>query len=776
MTQISDPLADYGDIPAADDGANDPDDHTSDYPPADLPADINDEDRFPYLATLNERQREAVVTLDGPVLVLAGAGTGKTRALTTRLAHILNSGAAMPGEILSVTFTNKAAGEMKDRVSKLIGRDVEGWWLGTFHSIGARITRKHAEKVGLQSNFTILGSDDQKRLIKQIMELKNIDTKKVKPKMILGRISRWKDQGLTPDRVTMDDVGPQDNALQIYREYQARLKTLNACDFGDLLLHPINLFKSSEYPEVLDEYHRRFKYILVDEYQDTNVAQYQWLRLLAQRHQNICCVGDDDQSIYGWRGAEIENILRFEHDFPGATVIRLEQNYRSTTPILKAAGHLIQHNEDRMGKELWTAREGGEPIKVKGHWDGRKEARDIAEDINGYHREGIDYNDMAILVRASFQMRAFEERFNKMGLPYRVIGGPRFYERMEIRDAVAYLRVVVQPDDDLAFERIINTPKRGIGAKTVQQLYQYARGQGVSLYEGTVRILQTDELRTRAANSIRELVEQFDRWRRLLNDKPHTEMAEIILDESGYTKMWQEDDDPKSATRLENLKELIGALGEFDDLGEFLEHISLVMATQESAADDAVTLMTLHAAKGLEYDTVFLPGWEEGVFPNQRSMDESGVEGLEEERRLAYVGLTRAESRAIISHVAQRLIHGNWVSSIPSRFIDELPDEYVSVETNSALYGGATGGGRGNRYGGGNSGYGGRTVDGVSRRIQTAGSTKSDDQGFTKGSMVFHTKFGKGRVMAVDRGKLDILFDKAGRKTVMESFVRPANS
>jgi len=705
---------------------------------------------LPYLAALNPEQREAVETLDGPVLVLAGAGTGKTRVLTTRIAHILNLGRAHPSQILAVTFTNKAAREMKERVGHMVGEIVEGMpWLGTFHAIGVKILRRHAEMIGLRSDFTILGVDDQIRLIKQLIEAEKIDEKRWPARVFAMMLDGWKNRGLTPDQVPAGEAASFANGKgkKLYAAYQERLKTLNAADFGDLLLECIRLFR--EHPDVLKNYQQRFRFILVDEYQDTNVAQYLWLRLLAQMpsssstsprlrgevdeaepreassgegvsledtwdapdttaapphpdplpasgereqaaatpaQKNICCVGDDDQSIYGWRGAEVDNILRFDHDFPGAKVIRLERNYRSTGHILAAASTLIAHNEGRLGKTLHTEDVDGEKVEVTGAWDSEEEARAIGEEIEQMQRaardEGIDHplDEVAILVRASFQMREFEERFIQLGLPYRVIGGPRFYERAEIRDALAYLRVIAQPADDLAFERIVNTPKRGLGDATIQMLHDYARKQRIPLTEAAVIMSSTDEMKPKARNSLRALMENFARWRKQRDTLPHTELAEIVLDESGYTEMWQKDRSADAAGRLENLKELVRSMEEFENLAGFLEHISLVMDTAEGDSEQKVSIMTLHSAKGLEFDTVFLPGWEEGLFPHQRSLDEQGKSGLEEERRLAHVGLTRARKRAKIYFATNRRVHGLWQSNIPSRFLDELPAEHVEVK------------------------------------------------------------------------------------------------
>jgi ATP-dependent DNA helicase UvrD/PcrA len=734
----------------------------------------------PYLQGLNAVQREAVESLDGPVLVLAGAGTGKTRVLTTRLVHLIATRRAGPGQILAVTFTNKAAREMRDRIGALLGSPVEGWWLGTFHSLAARLLRRHAEEVGLKSNFTILDTDDQIRLIKQLLQAENIDDKRWPARVVLGVIERWKDRALTPDKLKPEDGGDVagGRVVQLYAAYQDRLKTLNACDFGDLMLHNITIFQRR--PDVLADYHRRFRYILVDEYQDTNVGQYLWLRLLAQASHNICCVGDDDQSIYGWRGAEVGNILRFEADFPGAKVIRLEQNYRSTSHILAAASGVIAHNQGRLGKTLWTEAEGGEKVAVAALSDGEEEARYVGDEIETLQRKGFALKQIAVLVRAGFQTREFEERFLTLGLPYRVVGGPRFYERLEIRDALAYFRIVSQPADDLAFERIVNTPKRGVGDTTLQTLRQASRTLGVPLAEAAWQLTETDELKPRMRTVLRALMQDIARWRTELDRMPHTELARVILDESGYTGMWQADKTPEAPGRLENLKELVTAMADFETMGGFLEHVSLVMETQDSAEGDMATLMTLHGAKGLEFDVVFLPGWEEGLFPSQRSMDESGIAGLEEERRLAYVGITRARQRAFISHAHSRRVYGNWTSTIPSRFIDELPPANIAVAEEPAPFadqGGFRGGfsdwarDAGYRLPRAGAQPPARTfpvIDGHAFEVKPRPRPASP---FTAGARVFHQKFGYGTVVAVDNDKLEIEFDQAGSKKVMDSFV-----
>ncbi len=745
--------------------------HTADsFPVSDIP---------PYLQGLNDRQREAVEALDGPVLVLAGAGTGKTRVLTARLAHLLQTGRAWPSQILAVTFTNKAAGEMKERVGRALGgTPVEGWWLGTFHALAARMLRRHADLIGLDRNFTIIDPDDAVRLMKQIMEGQNFDTKKWPPKAVVGQIERFKDRGLTPKEVKADDAGSfaDGKLIALYAQYQSRLKAVNCCDFGDLLLHMITILKDPAHADVLAEYHRKFRYIMVDEYQDTNVAQYLWLRLLAHKRENgganICCVGDDDQSIYGWRGAEVGNILRFEQDFPGARIIRLEQNYRSTGHILAAASGVIANNQGRLGKTLWSEADQGEKITVRGLWDGPAEARWVGEEIESLQQKRWGLDRIAVLMRAGFQMREFEERFIQLGLPYRVIGGPRFYERQEIRDALAYLRVIAQPADDLAFERIINVPKRGIGDSTLQILYAFARAGGISLYESAKQMAETDELKPKVRETLRALTGDFERWRGAIGSARHPELAALALDESGYMAMWQQDKAPDSPGRVENLKELVSSMAEFESLRDFLEHVSLVMENQDKTGGrDSITLMTLHGAKGLEFDAVFLPGWEEGLFPSQRSMDENGLKGLEEERRLAYVGITRARQRAYISHAANRRMYGNWISAIPSRFVGELPEQTIESSADPGLSAG-----RSPHWD--SSGFGASQKrewhmparPGVSynaaKRVESASA-------FTRGARVFHDKFGEGTVINIDGHKLDIDFDQGGTKRVMDSFVEP---
>jgi DNA helicase-2/ATP-dependent DNA helicase PcrA len=725
-----------------------------------------------YLARLNPEQRAAVETVEGPLLVLAGAGTGKTRVLTTRFAHILLTGRAFPSQVLAVTFTNRAAREMRERVGAILGRPAEGLWLGTFHALCARMLRRHAELVGLQSNFTILDTDDQLRLLKQVMEAARIDAKRWAPPALMGFIQRWKDRGLPPDRVTAaeDTDFANGRARELYAAYQARLKAVNAADFGDLLLHMTEILRT--HPEVLAQYHRMFRYILVDEYQDTNVVQYLWLRLLAQEHKNICCVGDDDQSIYSWRGAEVENILRFEKDFPGAVIVRLEANYRSTAPILAVASALIAHNEGRLGKTLRPGRTDaeGEPVAVVSLWDSDEEARMVGDKIESLRRDGHPLAEIAILVRAGFQTRAFEERLIVLGIPYRVVGGLRFYERAEIRDAIAYMRVLRGAGDDLAFERIINVPRRGVGEQALRTLHETARAAGIPLYAAVEQLLASGGLRGKVKEALSTLLAGFARWRAMLDTDGHVVTLATLLDESGYTDMWKQDKSPEAPGRLDNLKELVRALADFETLEGFLDHVSLVMENEENADADKVSLMTLHGAKGLEFDTVFLPGWEEGVFPNQRAMDEQGAKGLEEERRLAYVGLTRARRRAIVSHAANRRIYATWQSSIPSRFIEELPEELVAHSGSAALA-------RDSRLAAPPS-FGAfpmlaqRRPRVIEAWEQPARPARPD--AIAVGARVFHQKFGYGTVTATDDDKLDIDFEKAGSKRVLDRFVEKA--
>jgi DNA helicase-2/ATP-dependent DNA helicase PcrA len=752
----------------------------------------------PYLDGLNPEQREAVLTLDGPLLVLAGAGTGKTRALTARLAHILATRSAWPSQILVVTFTNKAAREMRERARTMIGPEAEGMkWLGTFHSICAQMLRQSPELAGLKPGFTIIDADDQQRLIKQILEVENIDQKRWPPRRLAGLIDSWKNRALTPDRLPPEEAAlfADGRGGALYALYQQRLSVLNCADFGDLLLHVIRIWTTR--PETLEEVHRRFRYILVDEYQDTNVAQYLWLRLLARGSGNICCVGDDDQSIYGWRGAEVENILRFDRDFPGARIIRLETNYRSTGHILASASSLISCNGSRLGKTLRTEAGSGDPVRVRGVWDGDQEARLIADDIAAFRRDGRRFSDCAVLVRASWQMRAFEERFIITGTPYRVIGGPRFFERAEIRDAIAYLRLIRSPFDDLAFERVVNQPRRGIGESTIQKLQHDARERGRSLVETTQSMVAANEIRGGARAGLARFLTDIDRWRSEAARIEHSRLLETVLEESGYTDMLQADKSPQSQTRLENLKELVRAAGAFDSFEAFLEHVELVMdAVEGGGQDDQVQVLTLHSAKGLEWPVVFLPGWEEEVFPSRRSLDEQGVKGLEEERRLAYVGLTRARETACISFAANRQIYGRWTTVLPSRFIDELPEDHVETvsETGYAF----DGPGRRENASGGMSGFqssydspGWKRAQAARRheetglrasprlpdieasgRLSAPGTPASGRR--RVGERIFHQKFGYGRITEVEGAKLTVAFDKAGLKKVVDSFVEDA--
>ncbi|MFM8500153.1 MAG: ATP-dependent helicase [Chakrabartia sp.] len=741
-----------------------------------------------YISGLNDPQRQAVLTTDGPVLMLAGAGTGKTAALTARLAHLIATRRAWPSEILAVTFTNRAAREMKERVGRIIGDAVEGMpWLGTFHSICAKMLRKHAELVGLQSNFTILDTDDQLRLLKQIVQAADLDEKRWPARQLAGLIDQWKNKGLSPADI---DAGENERfangkGAELYKIYQERLKALNACDFGDLLLHMLTILKSHR--DVLEGYQQRFKYILVDEYQDTNASQYLWLRLLAQANKNICVVGDDDQSIYSWRGAEVANILRFEKDFPGAVIVKLEQNYRSTPHILGAASGLIAQNGGRLGKTLWTEVNGGDKVEIIGVWDGPEEARRVGELAEDYQRGGGSLDDVAILVRAQFQTREFEDRFIAIGLPYRIVGGFRFYERAEIRDALAYLRLVNQPADDLAFERIVNQPKRGLGDKALAKVQMFARAEGIPFSLAAARILYTDELTPQARRSLGGFIGDLAHWRDMAATLPHHELARQLLDESGYTAMLQADKSAESAGRLENLNELVRAMEDYETLGAFLEHVSLVMDNDAAGDGEKLTMMTIHAAKGLEFSQVFLAGWEEGIFPSQRALDEGGIASLEEERRLAYVAITRARQKCTIFHAANRRIYGQWTSSIPSRFIAELPADHVEQE--SSFSGGeslwranwaqsadpfahvARSTGRGPGWQRASSSYSSaptRIVEARASAISLGNKGRSD---LAIGQRVFHDKFGYGQITEIEGNKLEIDFDQAGRKRVLDSFV-----
>ncbi|OFX00434.1 MAG: DNA helicase II [Alphaproteobacteria bacterium RIFCSPHIGHO2_12_FULL_63_12] len=747
-----------------------------------------------YMAGLNDEQRAAVEATEGPVLMLAGAGTGKTRALTTRLAHLLFTGRARPWQLLAVTFTNKAAREMKERIGAIIGESVEGLqWLGTFHSIGAQILRRHAELVGLKPSFTILDADDMVRLAKQVIEAAGLDEKRWTGRGLSAVIDGWKNRGLTPDKVPANEAWrfADGKAIALYAAYQARLTALNAADFGDLLIHNLTIFQ--QHPDVLAIYQDKFHYMLVDEYQDTNVAQYLWLRLLAQTRKNICCVGDDDQSIYGWRGAEVENILRFEKDFPGAKVIRLERNYRSTPAILAAASGLIAANKARLGKTLWTERSEGELVKVRGVWDGEEEARLIGDDIESEQNKGRPLSDLAVLVRASFQMRAFEERFNTLGLPYRVVGGPRFYEREEVRDAVAYLRLIRSADDDLAFDRISNKPARKLGGQTMQTIHALARARNLSMMATSRLLLESDELGAAACNALRKFVEMIDRWSGEIDTMSPRDLTELVLEESGYTDFWRNNKSAKADSKLDNLKEVVNAVSEFDTLAAYLDHVALVADHNEAQTDGQVWLMTLHAAKGLEFPVVFLPGWEEGVFPSQRSLDEGGAAALEEERRLAYVGITRARESCRISFAANRLMYGRWQTSLPSRFIDELPESEVEVASQPGLYGAAATtfasqsrfdaarvdedayydnpGWKRARAASGRAASSPPQIEGRATTISVSAPGKAK---FEIGARVFHQKFGYGRVTAAEGQKVTVNFDHSGAKKVVDSFLTAA--
>ncbi|MEO6224539.1 MAG: UvrD-helicase domain-containing protein [Sphingomicrobium sp.] len=748
----------------------------------------------PYLAGLNPPQREAVLSTEGPVLVLAGAGTGKTAALTARLAHLIASRKAWPSQILSVTFTNKAAREMRDRVSRLSGGALEGMpWLGTFHSVAAKMLRGHAELVGLHANFTILDTDDQLRVLKQIIVAANLDEKRWPGRQLAGVIDRWKNRGWTPAQIGAGEAEAfaAGRGAELYGQYQDRLRTLNACDFGDLLLHMLTIFRT--HPDVLESYRDRFRYLLVDEYQDTNSGQYEWLKLLAEPRRNLCCVGDDDQSIYSWRGAEVANILKFEQDFPGARVIRLEQNYRSTSHILNAADGLIAHNAGRLGKSLWTDRGDGEQVRVIGVWDGPEEARRVGEEAESHMNSGGSLDDIAILVRAQFQTREFEERFIAIGLDYQIIGGFRFYERAEIRDSIAYLRLIGQPADDLAFERIVNQPKRGLGDKAIATIHRHARASQQPLLLAAATLLDSDELTPQARRSLGNFIGDIARWRQQAAALPHPELARIVLDESGYTAMLQNDRSADSAGRLENLAELTRAMEEYDSLQGFLEHVSLVMDNDESRHGPRVTIMTIHAAKGLEFDTVYLAGWEEGVFPSQRALDEGGLASLEEERRLAYVAITRARRRATIFHAANRRIYGQWTSSIPSRFLGELPKPHIAEETTmtggeslwraqwsehsdpfahlgpaQAMRAATRGPGFQRASRGSFNAEPARILEARASAVSLGNKGRDD---LALGQRVFHGKFGYGTIAAIEGNKLEIDFEHAGRKKVLDSFV-----
>lgn len=734
--------------------------------------------QFKWLETLNPEQKEAVQTTEGPVLVLSGAGTGKTKVLTTRLAYILANMKANPWNCLVVTFTNRAAREMKERVQNMIGDVANSVWLGTFHSICVKILRKHAELAGLHSNFTILGEDDQKRLIKQISEAEGIDDKKYPAQSVLDHIQRWKDKGLTIDKIQQ---GYKENVLtHLYKKYQERLLELNCVDFGDILLYTLDILLS--HPDICEIYQNRFKYIMVDEYQDTNVTQYLFLRLLAQKNNNLCCVGDDDQSIYSWRGAEVENILRFEKDFENCRTIRLERNYRSTANILSAASFLISHNEGRLGKTLKVAENSparnadNAKIKVVSTYSGEDEAKYVVDEIDAQLRNGYEYSQMAVLVRTAFQTREFEEKFISEAIPYQVIGGPKFYERAEIRDALAYLRVVLQPNDDLAFERIINKPARGVGAKSIEKFYLEARANRISLFAAVNKLLNEGGISGKAKTNLTDLMDKFEQWRKNINAVTPDELMSQILDDSGYIDMLKLDSSADAPGRLENLKELVSVMSDkekYPTLSEFMEHVSLVMENDDTFDNNKVMLITLHSAKGLEFDVVFLPGWEEGLFPHQRSLDENGSQALEEERRLAYVAITRAKKQLYILTALNRRVYGQWQNNIPSRFINELPPQNIEICNNATkFYGNYNNGGYNNYYRNSAGSYNQGDYNGYSRNRNSG----SSHHGFASasalmGEKVYHQTFGYGKVVGVEGDKLDVWFDNYGNKKLLKDYV-----
>ena len=757
---------------------------------------------LPWLNELTPEQKQAVTTTEGPLLVLSGAGTGKTKVLTARLAYILANMKANPWNCLVVTFTNRAAREMQNRARNLIGNIADSVWMGTFHGIAVKILRRHAELVGLKSNFTILGEDDQRRLIKQLLEADGIDDKKYPPQSILDKIQLWKDKGLTADKI--DDSFRANVVTEVYKKYQARLLELNCVDFGDLLLYTLNILMSDA--GVLDDYQTRFKYIMVDEYQDTNVTQYLFLRLICQKYRNLCCVGDDDQSIYSWRGAEIENILRFEKDFPDAKVIRLERNYRSTANILTAASALIRHNRDRLGKTLKVAenspaaRGDNSKIKVVSTYSGSEEAAYVADEIENLHRNGTGYSQMAVLVRTAAQTREFEEKFIAEAIPYQVIGGPKFYERAEIRDALAYLRVILQPADDLALERIINKPARGIGAKTIEKFENEARVNHISMFMAIEKMLKEGALSGKVKTNVSELINNFYQWRQTMNAVSPDDLAAQVLEDSGYMEMLKMDKSAEAEGRIENLKELINVMSDteqYPTLSDFMEHVSLVMDNDNNIDTDKVMLITLHSAKGLEFDAVFLPGWEEGLFPHQRALDEGGGSALEEERRLAYVAMTRAKQKLYILTALNRRIYGQWQNNLPSRFINELPPANIEICNMAATYFGAAG-----NYGGSwaeqhrsSSNWYNRsrqTEENVIRDSDRFSYVRDEDDGWSGsvwrakqkarnaasatpvGSRVFHETFGYGKVLKIEGNKLEIWFDQAGHKKLLKDYVRKA--
>ena len=697
-----------------------------------------------FLEFLNTNQKKAVLETSGPLLILAGAGTGKTRVLTTRLANILKNRLANPHETLTVTFTNKAASEMKQRVEFMLKVATDGWWIGTFHAMAARILRNHPELAGLKKQFSIIDIDDQIRLVKQALSYHNVDEKRWPPRLLHNIIQRWKDKGMNPDNISDKEKLGNVNSKEIYKTYQNRLLTLNVVDYGDLLLHNINIFRNN--PEVLASYKNKFKYILVDEYQDTNVCQHTWLKLLADQYKNICAVGDDDQSIYSWRGAEVKNILRFEDTFKNTKVIKLEENYRSTGNILEAANELVKNNKARLGKKLWTKEGQGERIKVINISNSEEEAIVVSDLIENLFSKGQKLSSIAILVRATYQTRFFEDRFIKIGLPYKIIGGTKFYERLEIRDAMAYLRLVSSDLDDLAFERIVNVPKRGLGTKSLLDIETFSRKENVSLLESCRKLLQNDHFNTKTSSNLKVFLMSLKSWKEKKEALSAAELAELILEESGYTEMWQNDKSIEAEGRLENLKELVSAISDFENLNSFLEHIQLVMDNSINNKKDTVNLLTLHAAKGLEFDYVFLPGWEEEIFPNKKSIDESLNEGLEEERRLAYVGITRAKKEVWILHANTRFIHGNWLFSSPSRFIKELPKK--NILTSNLFF-----------------------DNNNKKEVYDQTDNLINYENLLVGDKVFHQKFGYGIIKTLDGDNAEVAFSKTNIKKVKTNYL-----
>ncbi len=697
-----------------------------------------------FLESLNTNQKKAVLETSGPLLILAGAGTGKTRVLTTRLANILKNKLANPHETLTVTFTNKAASEMKQRVEFMLKVATDGWWIGTFHAMAARILRNHPELAGLKKQFSIIDIDDQIRLVKQALSYHNVDEKRWPPRLLHNIIQRWKDKGMNPDNISDKEKLGNVNSKEIYKTYQNRLLTLNVVDYGDLLLHNINIFRNN--PEVLASYKNKFKYILVDEYQDTNVCQHTWLKLLADQYKNICAVGDDDQSIYSWRGAEVKNILRFEDTFKNTKVIKLEENYRSTGNILEAANELVKNNKARLGKKLWTKEGQGERIKVINISNSEEEAIVVSDLIENLFSKGQKLSSIAILVRATYQTRFFEDRFIKIGLPYKIIGGTKFYERLEIRDAMAYLRLVSSDLDDLAFERIVNVPKRGLGTKSLLDIETFSRKENVSLLESCRKLLQNDHFNTKTSSNLKVFLMSLKSWKEKKEALSAAELAELILEESGYTEMWQNDKSIEAEGRLENLKELVSAISDFENLNSFLEHIQLVMDNSINNKKDTVNLLTLHAAKGLEFDYVFLPGWEEEIFPNKKSIDESLNEGLEEERRLAYVGITRAKKEVWILHANTRFIHGNWLFSSPSRFIKELPKK--NILTSNLFF-----------------------DNNNKKEVYDQSDNLLNYENLLVGDKVFHQKFGYGIIKTLDGDNAEVAFSKTNIKKVKTNYL-----